>query len=121
MNTKEIVNWMIENDLFMLHNINNLGNESIIMLLIRSKRNDGLILSSRVENKDLIQLDMERYLKEIGSKINERVINDKEYIVNGKVINGDLELTLEASKLGNQNINHVIFKEKVFFNKWRHS
>lgn len=119
MNANEIREWMIKNDIFVLYNISNLENESIVMLLGCSRDDNDLTLTYRVENKDLIQLDMDKYMETIKCKLDERRINDKDYNVKGRLINDDLELSLEAIKISNQNIKHVIFKDKVFYNKWR--
>lgn len=116
MNIKELKKYMQDNGILMFTSTVHVGNEKIVMSIDRfSSEEDVLDLIYRLENEEDERKDFSEAVMDLIEKNTRRRLNDKDYNFNAEIKDGSLTvLSLESLKEANQNIRHVLFKDKVF-------
>lgn len=115
MNVKEFREYMLNNGILMFLSKNKIGDETIVMIIDRfSAEESELDLVYRIENKEDRQKDFATAVIELPMKNTRKRLNDVEFNFNATIEDGSLVLSLESLVDGNQNIRHVILKNKVF-------
>lgn len=115
MNVKEFREYMEDNGILMFLSKNKKDNETMVMIIDRFRAEEGeLDFVCRIENKEDEQKDFATAVVDLPKKNTRRTLNDKDFNFNATIKDGSLVLSLESLREGNQNVRHVLLKDKVF-------
>lgn len=114
MNVKELREYMLDNGILMFLSKTKKDDETIVMIIDRFSAEEGeLDFVYRIENKEDEQKDFATAVIELPKKNTRRKLNDTDFNFNATIEDGSLILSLESLVEGNQNIRHVILKNKI--------
>lgn len=115
MNVKEFREYMEDNGILMFLSKNKKDNETMVTIIDRFRAEEGeLDFVCRIENKEDEQKDFATAVVDLPKKNTRRTLNDKDFNFNATIKDGSLVLSLESLREGNQNVRHVLLKDKVF-------